>query len=687
MSPSRSPSSGGSVVLISSGSRKRSASSDGRRRRSDTKRKGNPKLEKVEPAPRNRTPQTTGLSSSDSSDDEKRDRRTPRNRTVKHLNRSRSPRSSPRDGRKRLKTAHPQPNLHSSNGPSDKDKTGKSSCTSSTSTTSSRGEHPTRKPKHTKTPTDPFPWTLYAPPKAAKRVTKRTDHYRPPVESLGTPDSNVTSWSGNSSDDSEFSDYSDYESGVSEERKTQAGHKRRVDTERKKKNKRNNNKKSAGGNARRNGDAGEPPLDLPYVYTIQDKTERFAYIKRVLFECMSGNTFAVMHLARKLMTIVDVESPKWLTRNDPGVMSITISGPPGSGKTALAKCVAAILSHKDAIIYIPTELFQTPTDATAYFSGAAAGTVTSDGEISVNHRVIALHARNPDATVCLVLEEIDKAGPKTLEVLMNVYNGMFVASTGHSCQTRPYKVVLISTSNYGQDYALTELRLDLQPGLLTKTKEANREAERYNASLGEGQEKRSIVTAPSSWTTRRNRDDHGSSANTLAKHDDKLLLSVDQGEAVARRLQQTFILCRPMDLRMGKRYMRRAIHRWAESGAIPSWVSVDSWFDTYFAQRVNPYEGPEEQSRLLGETIRQACDILKEKLHRFDDTQQSDKVVLCIDDAGCVSWSWAAEGESSSSSSSSARPARVAPATLSMVDESEIIYSKDGLLEDRKSVV
>jgi len=141
-----------------------------------------------------------------------------------------------------------------------------------------------------------------------------------------------------------------------------------------------------------------------------------------------------------------------LTQRQKPVGVFLFAGPPGTGKTYLAKVLAAELGRK--LMHFDMTQFAAGSHSVTQLFGIAKGYVgsTSYGKLTAGLR------DQPDALV--LLDEIEKAHPDVLKGFLTAWNDGFVTEASDGKQISTTRALFILTSNAATD-ALTQLQADI----------------------------------------------------------------------------------------------------------------------------------------------------------------------------------------------------------------------------------
>lgn len=125
-----------------------------------------------------------------------------------------------------------------------------------------------------------------------------------------------------------------------------------------------------------------------------------------------------------------------------------LAGPPGTGKTYLAKCLAEALERK--LLHLDMTLFARGGSAATQLFGASRGYVGSDtyGKLTQTLRDI------PDCVV--LLDEFEKAHPEVHKNFLTAWNDGFVTEASDGRQISTTRAIFVLTTNAATD-TLAEL--------------------------------------------------------------------------------------------------------------------------------------------------------------------------------------------------------------------------------------
>lgn len=119
------------------------------------------------------------------------------------------------------------------------------------------------------------------------------------------------------------------------------------------------------------------------------------------------------------------------------------AGPPGTGKTYLAKCLASELQRK--LLHFDMTQFSSGAHAATQLFGASKGYVGSD----TYGKLTAALRDTPDAVV--LLDEIEKAHPEVHKNFLTAWNDGFVTEASDGRQISTTEAIFILTTNAATD--------------------------------------------------------------------------------------------------------------------------------------------------------------------------------------------------------------------------------------------
>jgi len=120
-----------------------------------------------------------------------------------------------------------------------------------------------------------------------------------------------------------------------------------------------------------------------------------------------------------------------------------LAGPPGTGKTYLAKCLASELQRK--LLHFDMTQFSSGSHAATQLFGASKGYVGSD----TYGKLTAALRDTPDAVV--LLDEIEKAHPEVHKHFLTAWNDGFVTEASDGKQVATTDAIFILTTNAATD--------------------------------------------------------------------------------------------------------------------------------------------------------------------------------------------------------------------------------------------
>lgn len=132
-----------------------------------------------------------------------------------------------------------------------------------------------------------------------------------------------------------------------------------------------------------------------------------------------------------------------LQRRGKPVGVFMLAGPPGTGKTYLAKCLAAALERK--LIHLDMTQFSRGAHAATQLFGSSKGYVGSDSYGKLN----ASLRDTPEAVV--LLDEFEKAHPDVHKNFLTAWNDGFVTEASDGRQISTVKAIFILTTNAATD--------------------------------------------------------------------------------------------------------------------------------------------------------------------------------------------------------------------------------------------
>jgi ATP-dependent Clp protease ATP-binding subunit ClpA len=129
-------------------------------------------------------------------------------------------------------------------------------------------------------------------------------------------------------------------------------------------------------------------------------------------------------------------------RNKP-VGVFILAGPPGTGKTYLAKCLAAELGRR--LLHFDMTQFSSGAHAASQLFGASKGYVGSN----TYGKLTAALRDTPDSVV--LLDEIEKAHPEIHKNFLTAWNDGFVTEASDGKQISTVRAIFILTTNAATD--------------------------------------------------------------------------------------------------------------------------------------------------------------------------------------------------------------------------------------------
>ncbi|WP_174246427.1 AAA family ATPase [Burkholderia sp. L27(2015)] len=132
-----------------------------------------------------------------------------------------------------------------------------------------------------------------------------------------------------------------------------------------------------------------------------------------------------------------------LRQRDKPIGVFILAGPPGTGKTYLAKCLAAELERR--LLHFDMTQFSSGAHAATQLFGASKGYVGSN----TYGKLTAALRDTPDAVV--LLDEIEKAHPEIHKNFLTAWNDGFVTEASDGRQISTTRAIFILTTNAATD--------------------------------------------------------------------------------------------------------------------------------------------------------------------------------------------------------------------------------------------